>query len=281
MKPIELELLADEIRAGHEILNTPVDPFCIAAAEQIKLLPGSYDGCFDGRIEYRKQGDRADFYLFYAEASPGSRPMGRVKFSIAHELGHFYIPTHREYLLSGYWHGSRAGFVSEKPMEREADQFAAALLMPRQAMNQFYKKHRGGCSLQNLADLANDVFETSVLSTVIRYVQLDFEPCCAVLTENGRVRFSFPSDSMRELKLGWIEKGVKVPAGSVSGEALAAQQLSAQDGIDSEIWFEGKPPCRLWEEILVFGQTGYAVTFLVVEDNDALISEEDDVDEDD
>lgn len=269
MTPLELEQLADEVRAGHEICDTPVDPFKIAAAEQIKLLPGTYDDCFDGRLEYRKQRERAGFYLFYAEASPGSRPMGRVRFSIAHELGHFYIPAHREYLLSGYWHGSRAGFVSEKPLERQADQFAAALLMPRFAMNDFAKGHRGGCSLQDLADLANDQFETSVLSTVIRYVQLDFEPCCAVLTENGRVRFSFTSESMRALKLGWVERGADVPTGTVSNKALAAQQPSAKGGVDSEIWFEGKPPRDLWEEILVFGQSGYAVTFLVAEEVDA------------
>tara|TARA_E500000305_G_C3986219_1_gene219510 strand:- start:204 stop:1025 length:822 start_codon:yes stop_codon:yes gene_type:complete len=268
VKPLELEQLADEVREGHEILNTPVDPFQIAAAEQIKLLPGTYDDCFDGRIEYRKKRNRSGFYLFYAEASPGLRPMGRVRFSIAHELGHFYIPAHREYLLSGCWHGSRAGFVSEKLVERQADQFAAALLMPRHAMNDFAKRHRGGCSLKNLADLANDQFETSVLSTVIRYVQLDFEPCCAVLTENGRVRFSFTSESMRALKLGWVERGSDIPTGTVSKEAVASQQRSAKGGVDSEIWFEGKPPRDLWEEILVFGQSGYAVTFLVAEEDD-------------
>ncbi|QDT33949.1 ImmA/IrrE family metallo-endopeptidase [Thalassoglobus polymorphus] len=269
MKPLELEQLADEVRAGHEICDTPVDPFKIAAEEQIKVLPGTYDDCFDGRLEYRKQHDRSGFYLFYAEASPGLRPMGRVRFSIAHELGHFYIPAHREYLLSGFWHGSRAGFVSEKPLERQADQFAAALLMPRHAMNDFAKRHRGGCSLQDLADLANDQFETSVLSTVIRYVQLDFEPCCAVLTENGRVRFSFTSDSMRALRLGWVERGSDVPTGTISKNALAAQQRSAKGCVDSEIWFEGKPPHDLWEEILIFGQSGYAVTFLVAEEDDA------------
>ena len=74
---------------------------------------------------------------------------------------------------------------------------------------------------------------------------------------------------MRALRLGWVERGSDVPAGTISKNALAAQQRSAKGCVDSEIWFEGKPPHDLWEEILIFGQSGYAVTFLVAEEDDA------------
>lgn len=275
MTELELEGLADEVRAGHELADVPINPAMIAGMEGIVLLPGSYDDCFDGRIEYRRSKGRERFYLFYAEPKPGVRPEGRVRFSIAHELGHFYIPAHRQYLLTGHWHGSRAGFVSDKPWERQADQFAAALLMPRQEMKRFARKHRTGCSLQDLARLADETFETSLLSTVIRYVQLDFEPCAAVLSSAGQVRFCFQSDSMREMELGWLEKSRPVPAPTVTRKVIAAGDFTGEGSVDSEIWFEGDFACNLWEETLVLGQSGYAITFLVAEDEDGDPDDED------
>src|SRR4051812_9187301 len=108
-----IERCANDVLAAHEIRSLPVDPFYIAQQEKIALLPGDYDGCFDGRIEFRGRGAGGRFILYYAQPQAGSRPAGRVRFSVAHELAHFYLPQHRAYLLSGVWHGSHAGFVSE------------------------------------------------------------------------------------------------------------------------------------------------------------------------
>ena len=56
---------------------------------------------------------------------------GYQRFSIAHELGHFFVEGHLDYIpfVHGV-HRSRAGYISQDRYEREADCFAAGLLIP-------------------------------------------------------------------------------------------------------------------------------------------------------
>jgi hypothetical protein len=238
-------------------------PLSIARQEEIVLLPGDYDDCFDGRIEYRGRGANGRFVLFYARPKAGLRPEGRVRFSVAHELGHFYLPQHRAFLVSGIWHGSRAGFVSEMPFEREADRFAAALLMPRKPFFQAVRGRGSVCTLNDLGRLADRTFQTSLTSTLIRYVQLDIEPCCVVLSRGGAVMFALASDEMRALGLGWLAKDSPVPATSITGRLLKSGAGDQADGeVDSDVWFDARRSRPLWEETVARGGTGMVITFL-------------------
>lgn len=262
--------VAAETLAGLDICGLPVDPFDIARQEQIRLLPGVYDGCFDSRIECRMKGGEKCFYILYAEAKPGERTEGRVRFSIAHELGHYYMPKHRDYLCSGVWHGSRTGFVSETPTEREADEFAAALLMPPGPFADLVKSmHMSVCATTELADLARR-FGTSVTSTAIRYAELNLEACCVVLSRESTIAFGIASDGMKDLGLTWVRKGSRVPSTSVLGKALAGGPTGRGGRLDgrtySDIWFGGQPSRLLWEDSVVLGRTGYVLTLLTPEE---------------
>jgi hypothetical protein len=262
-----------------------VDPCAIANAEQIFLLPGIYDHCFDGRIEYRCQNNDGRFYLFYAQEEYPFRPLGRVRFSIAHELGHFYLPDHRQYLLSGQWHSSQSDWVSSKTREREADQFAAALLMPRDWFEDEVRDRSGFLTLSDLRTLASDVFVTSITSTIIRYIELNFEPCCMVLSEKGRVLYSARSEDLRAQGLGWVPRGGVVPPQSITAKAslaaLAGEQPSTEGSVDSTVWFDARRTYRMWEEVLLLTRAGRVLTFLTPEDLSGDAVDEDDDDSDD
>jgi hypothetical protein len=243
-----------------------VDPLAVARLEGIRLAPGHYDDCFDGRIEYRLGKGGGRFYLFYAKEGAQGRPASRVRFSVAHELGHFFLPQHHEYLVSGRWHGSRTEFLSVKRLEREADWFAAALLMPRGAFIDRVQRLPGlGCGLTRLAGLADKIFQTSLTSTAIRYAQLNFAPCCVVLSEGGQVLFSIRSDEMKQYDLGWINQ---IPPGSVTGALLAAQaryrNTPAAGRVAADVWFPGRAPLPLWEEAKLLGRSGLTLTSLVL-----------------
>ena len=77
-------------------------------------------------------------------------PLGRRRFTVAHELGHFLL--HRERMIAGRWLGDtketirEAGEESIATMEREANQFAVELLMPenlcRQRAEEFKKRYK-------------------------------------------------------------------------------------------------------------------------------------------
>src|SRR5579884_2148430 len=112
-----------------DMWRLPINPLAIAHEEGIELAPGQYGAKFDARIKFVRS--HKTFILFYKESSYGPTE-GRVRFSVGHELGHYYLPHHRAYLLRGQSHNSVTDFRSRAPIEVEADTFAAALLMPNE-----------------------------------------------------------------------------------------------------------------------------------------------------
>src|SRR5258706_4580314 len=123
MRASEIERLASEVLSGWGGKTPPVDVESIARDEGIALGPGSYGENFCGRIEFHS--DVSKFILFHPDLDLVHNP-ARVRFSIAHELGHYFIEHHRELLMAGRAHNSTSGFICEDDIEREADEFAAA-----------------------------------------------------------------------------------------------------------------------------------------------------------
>lgn len=265
----EIERAADDVLQAYQLNTLPVNLEVIARAERIALLPGDYDDCFDGRIEYRSEKQGGTFYLFHAEARPGVRTEGRVRFSIAHELGHFFLPEHRRFLLSGDWHGSHAGFVSDRPTERQADQFASALLMPERSFTAEVKRRSGRvCTLRELASLADSVFNTSLTSTAIRYAHLCYEACAVVLSREHRVLYSIASEDMRRRGLGWIERRSLVSPNSPTARLLAAREVDREQGeVETAVWYDQRRGPPLWEEAVRLGRTGLILTLLAAPDD--------------
>lgn len=266
----EIEEKVREVLEDWELEDTlPIDPRHIAKEEGIEVLPGDYDDRIEGRIEYHKEEGVGQFYLMYGNEKLPFRPEGRVRFSIAHELGHFYLPEHRKYLLSGQFHNSVIDFVSTKPWEREADKFAARLLMPTERFRDEVRDRADFLTLQDLSYLAGEVFRTSLTSTIRRYVDMNFEPCCMVMAEKGVILWSKSSEDMQDQSLGWTDWGSKLPLNSVTAKAiiskLSGTQLTTGGTIDSSVWFNRRNSCRMFEEALLLTNWGRTLTFITLE----------------
>ncbi len=264
----ELEQAAAEVMQALGLWRVPADPFAVVRQEGIELAPGNYGSRFDARIEYLRDVDT--FVLYYRQAEPG-RTDGRVRFSIAHELGHYYL--HRDYLLAGQRHNSQSDFRSRNPMEQEADEFAAGLLMPRKLFVDRVRLFRGRvCVLKDLCHLAENVFSTSVTSTVRRYCQCGIEPASMVVSMNGRVKWALASEDMRRLGFGYIEGGKAIPRTSETAKLWSQwrdgspeQQEPVEGSVTASVWFDRGYGRRLWEEAMVLGGTGYVLTYLTME----------------
>lgn len=79
------ETEAEEVLRNLGLWKLPVDPITIARIEEIELLPDSYGDGFDGRIRFIKE--IGSFAISFRQEGPG-RSSGRVRFTLAHELGH-------------------------------------------------------------------------------------------------------------------------------------------------------------------------------------------------
>jgi Zn-dependent peptidase ImmA (M78 family) len=217
--------------------NIPIDLESIAKQSNITISYGKYKDAFDGLLECSHR----RFHIYCNLDRLESKKNPRTRFTLAHELGHFYIPEHRTALLSGKitGHGSFAEYSSGNPVEKEADFFAACLLMP---MEQFIKASKkivvGLPAIQKLSGL----FGTSIVSTAIRYVDADILPCCVVKWTPEGYQWKWLSNKIRQAN---YRKTIETPAsiipGSATAKALAGEKVPEngffQTGTTADAWF--------------------------------------------
>lgn len=167
MEQYRIEELADQAEfIAQEYWGTnSLNIDSILSAQQISVSYGKYANAFDGLLEYFN----GRFHI-YVNTERGNREgSGRSRFTIGHELGHFFIDEHRGPMKLGRVdpHSSIA-FESNSIVEREADWFATNLLMPRDRFIKKCKKELTG--LQGIVNLST-TFETSITSTALRYIK--------------------------------------------------------------------------------------------------------------
>jgi hypothetical protein len=246
---------------GYAVL--PIDVVGIARAEGILLAEGDYGSHFFGRIEYHAAVRR--FILYHPILSPNARDYWQTRFSIAHELGHYYIPEHRELLISGKGHSSESGFICDNNMEREADLFASALLIPDGIAQQLWSSN--AISLQRILRVSA-LCETSAISAGIRGAKGSEETAVVVLSRHSKVLFASASDEAGARRLGWVNAiPADSPSAKVAVEVEKNKILEASVSIQS--WYpDAREQVSCWEEAIRLGNTDFVLTLLVVEDEE-------------
>jgi hypothetical protein len=105
------------------------------------------------------------------------RENSRKRFTIAHEVGHYVIPSHRtleNVCASEMVESWRKGL--DRP-ELEANEFAVELLLPARFVRDLLRLKDP--SLQTISKVASQ-FETSLTATTLRFVDLTDLPCVAI-----------------------------------------------------------------------------------------------------
>jgi hypothetical protein len=242
------------------ITALPVDPFSIADSRDITVQgkPEDRDGVSGMLLRHGN-----DFGIIYATHIPNP---GFQRFSVAHELGHYFLPGHIDQVLKGGAHLSRAGFVTNDPYELEADHFAAGLLMPETPFRKAMDKYDPGLhAIEAVADLAM----TSRTATAIRFAELSDAAVAVIVSTGDRIDYCFMSDAMKSLpKLDWIRKGTALPNGTAAARlaadreaVLAGERLT--DEVDVRDWLGGPTKASVSEESVGLGRYGKVLTVLV------------------
>lgn len=255
------------------ITTLPVDPFAIAESRDIlvQAKPDTEPGVSGMLLRHGNS-----FGILYATHIQN---LGFQRFSVSHELGHYFIEGHIDQVLKDGIHASQAGFVTADPYELEADHFAAGLLMPetpfRAAM---YDVEHGLAGIEALADQC----VTSLTATAIRYVGLTRKAAAVVVSTGDTIDYCFMSDAMKTLpKLAWLRKGTKLPSGTgtarLAGDpAKVRAGERVRDEADVRDWLGGTTSHGISEESIGLGGYGKVLTVL---SSRTIGREEDDLDE--
>lgn len=192
-------------REGEEIARMcgftqpPVDPFSIIAAERNLIHAEGYDfqDAFDGRIKYVGPRFSICYNTRYNEWPHSGEYHSKIIFTLAHELGHFFLPKHREYLVTSRSpHGSFTEFTADPLVEQQADFFASGLLMPSYLLRSFVNRENF-VSRVNFHDTRR-AFQVSLTGMLVRWTQLSDFPCATIATRDGQIEFGWVSRALRE-----------------------------------------------------------------------------------
>ena len=257
MRDDEIDALADSVLSLYR-LSTPVDLAKLAEDEGVELVEGEFGPDFHGRIEYLE--DERVFAIYHPGISSEIFP-GRVRFTIAHELGHYFIPAHRDMLLKVLVHDSDEDFLPGSNIEKQANRFAAALLLPSKLLMEKMGR-KGFLSLVEIKAMANGCC-ASLQAAAFRYTQFTTEPHLAIVSEDRRIRYYFASEEAQALGFAGLGNRL-VPENSATVHAVSDPLRAIKEGAtNSEAWFsERYKRAELWEEAINLGYNGRALTLL-------------------
>ena len=250
----------EAIATDNKIKALPIDPFKIASKHEILVepKPDAPDGVSGMLLRHGNS-----FGILYSTFIDNE---GFQRFSVAHELGHYFLEGHIDHVFSnGTIHSSRAGFVTDDPYELEADHFATGLLMPE---NLFKKTLRGldpgFTSIESMAGSCR----TSLTATALRYTELTDDPIAIIVSTGSKIDFCRLSESIKFLpEITWFKRGSPVPRKTVTARfngnpARVAKADREDDEIDVMDWLGGSRSVMATEEVVGLGTYGKTLTVL-------------------
>ena len=168
------------------------------------------------------------------------RYAARTRFSIAHELGHFLIPSHQptpgELVGCSDQHLRQADSKTKdkrRKTEAEANRFAAHLLMPPKRVRS--EILRSDDDLQAIVAMASR-FGVSKEAMARCWVEQHSEPVAIVITRHSKILRTYRSDDFP-----WLARriGEPVPEDSVAANAIdGLGQYSEIDEAEADVWMD-------------------------------------------
>jgi len=213
-----------------------IEPLAIIRAKEITSSFGYYGDCFDGLLEHQSGRFHVYANLDRLEHSDSTR----ARFTLGHELGHYFIDEHRNAMAAGLPpHPSVCEYESDLLVEREADHFSSNLLMPATRFRRMAQRVPSG--MQGILSVANE-FSTSVTSTALKYVKLDIVPCLVLKWNNERLVWKWLStETIRARFRKTISSIDQLPHDSPTARAIRGERVPAPGffsaGTTASVWF--------------------------------------------
>jgi hypothetical protein len=247
----EIAGLAEAISTEYFPSVSKIEPEFILKQKRITFSYGHYAEAFDGLLEHLE--GRFHVYCNLDRVESANSP--RARFTLAHEIGHFFIDEHRNALESGLApsHASVCEYESKNPVEQEADHFASNLLMPTSKFKARAARVQRG--LPGVLTLANE-FGTSVTSTAIRYMQVEPIPGAVFKWNDKGLSWSWVSDTIMAARWGSrVNRLDDLPIDSATRQALRNEILPdkpfLENGSTAATWFRRVAADGCRNEILV------------------------------
>jgi len=198
----------------------PVPVEDIAMDAGILCLEAKLTGCLARLV---RQGDKG-----IIRTHSGIKEVGRKRFAIAHELGHWFL--HAEESQYFICTAEQMRDYKGSPIEVEANLFASELLMPAALFRPLVQKAEP--SLESIKDLSG-VFQTSLTATGMKFVDSSNHECILILSKSKTVTWSKQREHRSGLR---IEKGMPLSINSLAYHATTGVPDLKPEVVEAEAW---------------------------------------------
>lgn len=184
------------------------------------------------------------------------REDSRKRFTVAHELGHLLLPGHDDCgMCASGMIETWAGDVRE--MEREANAFAAELLMPAPTL---LRQMAGKTPSLGLVGGIAEVFRTSLTASGYRFAGLTSYAVALVWSEAGRTRWAKRSDEFSS----WLRLREKLDSRTLAADLFRGADVpTGPHTVPADAWLERvQPDATLVEESRLLPSYGAVLTLL-------------------
>ncbi len=261
----ELSDLAEFI-ADEYFMDTLVCPYKLAEKYKLTISFEDYKNAFDGLLEHRD----GKFHIYLNSNKVKHKYEPRVRFTLAHELGHYLIDEHRNALKMGLApsHPSFTNFGSDNEVELEADFFASSLLMPKSRIIKDLNKRK--FSFNIIEELATK-YQTSITATLLKFASIGNHPIMIICSVDKVIKWFKYSEDFPFKYIDTLA-GFKVPKNTAAGQYFYQNGLKCEDNyeiVDAEDWFKisyEKDYGRKFYEYCIFSDINKFVLSIIWED---------------
>ncbi len=156
---------------------------------------------------------------------------GQKKFTIAHELGHYFNSgkNNGSYFCSGL---DIRGIKQNIKAEIDANDFAAELLMPEEW---FINKSKGKKFSKQILDMLAEYFNVSLSAAALRYAEIGTHPVAVIMSKDGIIKWCRIN---KYFPFNFIRTGSEVTSSSYAYEFYKGKKISKEpDLILADAWF--------------------------------------------
>jgi len=209
----------------------------------------------------RNPNDAAEWGIFFN----GKAPLGRQRFTIAHELGHFILHRNQQQKFSCDKENVYYGIDTARAIEREADDFAGNLLMPCDLLRDWISSRR--IDLHVLSAIAKR-FQVSFEALCLRFIKFTTQRAILVYWDNGYVKYEWRSSSAVKTRARIRRNGdpAEPPKDTLAADASVEQERNGIE-MSAAIWCaEEASYMKLREFKHTYSARDRVLTLLLLED---------------
>ncbi|MFH1872629.1 MAG: ImmA/IrrE family metallo-endopeptidase [Pseudomonadota bacterium] len=255
--------LVETFSAAHGEDRFPVDvaPLALETArifdwsDPITQVKSANIKGFDGAL--LPSDGKKEWLLLYS--STVSSP-GRIRFTQAHELGHYILHRQAKELFQCSDDDMLNWSKDERDMEAQADLFASYLLMP---LDDYRKQVTSTIDLELFGHCA-DRYGVSLTAAILKWLQYTDEKAVLVMSTDGFMNWAWSSESAAKAGAFFRTRNnvIAVPQGSLAlNSAIAHDRLGTE--IPALVWFPHAVPNTSVREMKIHAQQYDAVLTLL------------------